>query len=269
MHPLLSGQAPTLRIASRMIIGVFNPKGGVGKTTTAVNTAAVLAATGRSVLLVDLEADMNASISLGVRPADAAPSVADVLLRHRQPTDAVRPVTSVRNMHLMTGAPSLAQMDTALRNVRQPERRLTDALRPLARSYDVVIIDAPAGFSLLSVSVPQAADHLIVPIRAEYLSLESLAHLLRWYRDRSGGRKAASIAGILLTMVDHRRQATREIIDMIRVHNRRGVFRTEIPEDPRAAEAPSHGMPLVRYARSRAAAAYKALVVELARRVAG
>src|SRR5687768_10083345 len=104
-----------------MIIGVFNPKGGVGKTTTAVNTAAVLAGTGRSVLLIDLEADMNASISLGIRPTDVRASVADVLLRHRQPAEAVRPVAAVPDLHLITGAPSLAQMDDALRNVRQPE----------------------------------------------------------------------------------------------------------------------------------------------------
>ena len=99
-------------------------------------------------------------------------------------------------------------------------------------------------FRVLSLSVPAVAEHLIVPVRAEYLSLESLAHLLRWYRDRRAARKAmAAIAGILLTMVDYRRQATREIVDIIRMHNRRGVFQTEIPQDPRVAEAPSHGVP--------------------------
>jgi chromosome partitioning protein len=252
-----------------MIIAVYNPKGGVGKTTTAVNTATVLAGSGRSVLLVDLEADMNASISLGVRPNDVRPSIVELLLRERQPADAVRRIAGVPNLHLITGSPALAQMDVALRNVRQPERRLADALRPLSRSFDVVMIDAPAGFSLLSLSVPGVAEHLIVPIRAEYLSLESLAHLLHWYRDRRASRKAvARITGILLTMVDYRRQATREIIDIIRMHNRRGVFQTEIPLDPRVAEAPSHGVPLVRYSRSRARSAYHRLVVELETRIA-
>lgn len=251
-----------------MIIAAFNPKGGVGKTTTAVNVAAGLARTGRSVLLVDLEADMNASISLGVRPADGGLSIAEVLLHQCPPAEAVRPIQGVRNLHLITGSRALAQMDAALRNVRQPERRLADVIRPLAPAFDMIVLDGPAGFSTLSLSVPIAAEQLIVPIRAEYLCLESLAHFLEWYRDRGAARTAAAhVAGILLTMVDYRRQATREIVDIIRLHNRPGVFRTEIPEDPRAAEAPSHGIPLVAYARSKAALAYQTLTSELLRRI--
>ncbi len=252
-----------------MIIAAYNPKDGVGKTTTAVNVATVLARAGQSVLLVDLEPDMNASISLGVRPADSRPSIAEALLNQRRATDAVRAVAGIDNLHLLTGSPMLARMDHALRHARQPERRLADTIRPLAAAFDVVILDAPGGYSLLAESVPSAADHLIVPIRADYLSLESLAHFLRWYRERHAKRNgAARVAGILLTMVDHRRRATREIVQMIRTYNRRGVFRTEIPEDPRAAEAPSHGVPLVAYARTRGALAYARLTRELLSRVA-
>ena len=251
-----------------MIIAAFNPNGGVGKTTVAVNVAAALARTGRSVLLVDLEADMNASISLGVRPSQSAPSIVDVLLKRRRAVDAVRPVKRVPNLHLITGSPLLAAMDEGLRNVRQSERRLEDTIRPLGGDFDVILLDAPGGYSTLALSVPLAADHLIVPIRADYLSLESLAHLLRWYRDRHKARKAAAaLSGVVLTMVDYRRQATREIVNIIRAHNPRGVFRTEIPEDPRAAEAPSHGVPLVEYARSKAARAYNELARELLARI--
>ncbi len=251
-----------------MIIAAFNPKGGVGKTTTAVNVAAVFAKMGRSVLLVDLEADMNASISLGIRPSDARPSIAELLLDRHRPADAVRPIAGLRNLHVITGSPTLAHVDDALRHVRQPERRLADVIRPLSADFEVIVLDCPTGYSILSLSVPFAADHLVVPIRADYLSLESLAHLLRWYHERHASRKGtASLSGIVLTMVNHRRQATREIVEIIRVHNRRGVFRTEIPEDPRAAEAPSHGIPLVAYARSKAATAYTALTRELLSRI--
>jgi chromosome partitioning protein len=251
-----------------MIIAAFNPKGGTGKTTTAVNVATVLAGMGRSVLLVDLEADLNASISLGIRPGDAYPSSAEILLNQRRPTDAVRKAPGVPNLHLITGSPALATIDTRLRNVRQPERRLADIMKPLAAQFDAIVIDAPSGHSQLALSVPIAADELIVPIRAEYLSLESVAQFLRAYRDRQSARIAlARVTGILLTMVDYRRQATREIVDIIRLHNRRGVFRTEIPADPRVAEAPSHGKPLVAYSpRCRATRAYEQLVAELLKR---
>ena len=251
-----------------MIIAAFNPKGGVGKTTTAVNLATVLADLGRSALVVDLEADVNTSISLGIRPADVRPSIAEVLLHERRPSDAVRPVNGIKNLFVMTGSPALSEMDASLRHARQPERRLADVVRPLASEFDVILLDSPSGYSTVSLGVTLAAEHLIVPVRAEYLSLESVAQLLRWYRDRRAARRAnAQVVGILLTMVDYRRQATREIVDIIRVHNRRGVFDTEIPEDPRAAEAPSHGVPLVHYSRSKAAVAYRRLADELLKRL--
>ena len=252
-----------------MIFAAFNPKGGTGKTTTAVNVATVLAAAGRSVLVVDLECDLNASISLGVRPRDSYPSIADVLLHHRRPADAVRSVDGIDNLFLITGSAALAGMDGNLRHVRYPYRRLADVLKPLAPEFEVTIIDAPSGYSMLAVSVPQAADELIVPIRAEYLSLESLAQFLSWYRDQHAESRAlARLTGILLTMVDYRRQATREVVDMIRRHNRRGVFQTEVPEDPRVPEAPSHGIPLVTYSpRARASVAYERLTAEILQRL--
>ena len=230
-----------------MIIAAFNPKGGAGKTTTAVSIASVMAQRGRSVLLVDLEADLNASISLGVRPTDSRPSIAEVLLNRLRPAEAVRPVDGLPNLSLISGSPALSRM------------------QPLQRQFDVIVLDSPSGYSLIAQSVPMTADQIVVPISADYLSLESLAQFLRWYRDRRAARKAsARIAGIVLTMVNYRRQATREIVKIIRVHNRRGVFRTEVPEDPRVAEAPSHGVPLAAYApRSRARAAYEQLTTEL------
>ncbi|HZJ30164.1 MAG TPA: ParA family protein [Vicinamibacterales bacterium] len=254
-----------------MILAAFNPKGGTGKTTTAVNVAAVLASMRRKVLLVDLEADLNASISLGVRPAHARrPSIAEVLTREARPADAVRPVGHTPNLFLLTGSPDLAHIDNRLRNVREPERRLADVIKPLVPQFDTIILDSPAGYSLLARSVPLIADQLIVPIRAEYLSLESLAHFLTWYRDYHAEHKTtAQLCGILLTMVDHRRQATTEIIDIIRLHNRRGVLLSEVPQDPRVAESPSHGVPVVAYApASRGSRAYRRVAAELLTRIA-
>jgi chromosome partitioning protein len=252
-----------------VIIAAFNPKGGTGKTTTAVNVASVLASMGRKILLVDLEADLNASIHLGVRPSEARPSIAEVLLHEVSPAEAVRPVANIPQLFLITGSSALARMDGSLRNARDPERRLSDVIRPLAPQFDSIILDSPAGYSLIARSVPAIADQLVVPIRAEYLSLESLAQFLAWYRDLHREPKPiARLAGILLTMVDYRRQATREIIDIIRRHNRRGVFATEIPQDPRVAESPSHGLPVIAYApRTRGSRAYQQLTRELTKRM--
>lgn len=252
-----------------MIIGVHNPKGGVGKTTTAVNVAAVLAGLGHRVVLVDLEPYAAASISLGVAPADLRPSIADVLLGGTQASDAVRAIASVPNLSLLTGSPALTGFDQALAGVRQPERRLAEVVRPLRAAADVVVLDAPNGFSLLARSVPHAARHLVVPVTPSYLPLEGLAQYLRWYQTLRTRRKGlATLLGIVLTMVDSRVAASREVVEIIRRHNRDGVFDTEVPLDSRATEAPSHGIPLVQYARnSPAAVAYRRLTREILHRL--
>jgi chromosome partitioning protein len=252
-----------------MILAVHNPKGGVGKTTTAVNVAAAMAGMGRKVLLVDLEAYAGSSISLGLRPRDLRPSIADVLLDRVKPMDAVRSLPRFPNLHLVTGSLALTQIDAALHELRHPERRLADVVHPLGTAFDYVILDSPVGFSLVPFSVPFAAQHLVVPVTASYLPLEALAQFLRWYRDLRRARKGlASLLGIVLTFVDSRAQATREIVDIIRVHNREGVFKSEIPRDPRVTEAPSHGQPLVAYApASRASVAYQRLTGEILHRL--
>jgi chromosome partitioning protein len=253
-----------------MILAVHNPKGGVGKTTTAVNVAAVIAGMGRPVLLVDLEAYAGASISLGIAPADLRPSIADVLLGHMRPQEAVRTVPGVPNLSLLTGSPALTQIDQSLAELKRPERRLAEIVRPLNASFDVVVLDAPNGFTLLAQSVPYAAQHLVVPVTPFYLPLEGLAQYLRWYQALRTRRKGlATLLGIILTQVDYRVPSTREIVEIIRIHNRDGVFHTEVPRDSRAIEAPSHGVPLVSYApRCSASDAYRRVTGEILHRLA-
>lgn len=252
-----------------MIIGVQNPKGGVGKTTTAVNVAAVLAGMGRRVLLVDLEPYAASSISLGVAPADLRPSIADVLLGHTRVQQATRAVPFVPNLSLLTGSAALTDVDQALADARQPERRLGELIGPLQATFDVLVLDAPCGFSLIARSVPYAAKQLVVPVTPAYLPLEGLAQYLRWYQALRTRRKGlATLLGIVLTIVDRRAAASREIVEIIRMHNRDGVFATEIPRDFRANEAPSHGIPLVMYARhSPASDAYRRLTGEILHRL--
>ena len=252
-----------------MIVGVHNPKGGVGKTTTAVNLAAAIAGRGRRVLLVDLEPYAGASICLGVAPADLRPSVADVLLGHTRAEEAVRAVPRIPNLHLLTGSAALTQIDRSLSQRRLPEQRLAELIRPLNASFDVIVLDAPNGFTLLAQSVPYAAQHLLVPVTATYLPLEGLAQYLRWYQNlRSSKKGLATLLGIVLTQVDYRVPSAREIVEIIRKHNRSGVLRTEVPRDSRVIEAASHGVPLVSYApRSPASEAYRQLTGEILQRL--
>jgi hypothetical protein len=173
-----------------MILAVHNPKGGVGKTTTAVNVAAVLAGMGRKVLLIDLEAYAGSSISLGLRPRDLRPSIADVLVDRVRPGDAVRSLPRFPNLHLVTGSLALTQIDSALRDLRYPERRLADVVHALGTVFDYVILDSPVGFSLVPFSVPFAAQHLVVPVTASYLPLEAARVAARHRADTRGQPRA-------------------------------------------------------------------------------
>src|SRR5882672_9837052 len=144
-----------------MILAFYNPNGGCGKTTTAVNVATELARRGRSVLLVDLEADMGTSISVGVRPRQARPSIVELLLNQRRPSDGVRKIAGVPNLHLVAGSPALAGIGAALRNVRQPDRRPAARMLPLAPAFADVILGSPSNFAVVALSVPSVAQQLI------------------------------------------------------------------------------------------------------------
>jgi len=250
-----------------MILAVINNKGGTGKTTTAVNAAAALAMKGQRTLLIDLDSQASASLSLGIDRADFKPSIADAVLDVRGMSGIIRR-TAVEGLDLITGSPELADADLQLAKIPGRERRLKDALTPIRAGYDFIIPDCPPSLGLLAVNSMVAADAFIIPTPPEYLALEGLVGLMEAVqRIHEGIGDTCRLLGILLTKVDHRRKVTEEIVQVIRGHYRDQVFRTEIRVDVRLIEAPSFGQTIFQYDRGSAGAdAYLQLAGEIIRR---
>lgn len=250
-----------------MILAVINNKGGTGKTTTAVNLAAALAMKGRRTLLVDLDSQASASLSMGIERAAFAPSIAEAILDGTPLKPAIRK-TAVEGLDLVTGSPVLANADLVLADLAGRERRLKDAVETVREDYDQIVLDCPPSLSMLSVNAMVAADAYIIPTPPEYLALEGLVGLLDAVRQiHAGIGDKCHLMGILLTKVDRRRRVTEEIIQVIRRHYGDQVFRTEVGVDVRLVEAPSFGKSIFEYdRRSTGAEAYARLAGEITRR---
>jgi len=250
------------------IIALVNNKGGVGKTTSAVNLAAGLVAAGRRVLLADLDAQGSASLSLGLTRADLSPGSAEVILDGHPIREAIRP-TSVKGLDILPGSMALASADLVLSAVAGREVVLKDALTPIRGDYDFTVLDCPPSLGLLTVNALTAADFFIVPVTPDYLSLEGLVNLLDAVeRIKKGIGKAAGLLGILLTLADYRLNVTEEIGQMIRGHYGRLVFKTEIRGNVRLKEAPSFGKTIFEYDNGSAGAvAYRNLTKEVLQRI--
>lgn len=231
-----------------MIYALANQKGGVGKTTTAINLAATLAQAGERVLLVDVDPQANATTGLGVRPADGEPTMFEVFLGEVALADIVQD-TPVRNLTLAPSSRELAGLSVLLPGMDRREWRLKDSLRAMTSAtgfgYSFVLIDCPPSLGLLTVNALVAADEVIIPVQTEYFALEGLAQLLETIDAVRGGlNPALRVAGLVLTMADGRTKLAREVEAEVRAHFPDLTYRTVIPRNVRLAEAPSHGIPV-------------------------
>jgi chromosome partitioning protein len=249
------------------ILAIANQKGGVGKTTTAVNLAASLAATRRRVLLVDLDPQGNATMGSGVNKGELEISSCDVLLGEAAARDAVVR-TDPGGFDLIPGNDDLTTAEVRLINELARETRLRTALRDIAPEYEYVLIDCPPSINMLTVNALTAATGVLIPMQCEYYALEGLSSLVSTVEQiRDAVNPGLRIEGLLRTMFDPRNNLANEVSSQLILHFGDKVFRTVIPRNIRLAEAPSFGMPALFHDKtSRGALAYLALAGEMIRR---
>ena len=253
----------------KRIIAVANQKGGVGKTTTAVNLGASLAATRRRVLLIDLDPQGNATMGCGIEKSSLEFGVGDVLLGECETARAILPLAEVAGMSLLPSNQDVTAAEVRLLTmITGRELRLRVALAKVMNSYDVILIDCPPTLNMLTVNALVAAESVLVPMQCEYYALEGLTALLGTVEQiRVSVNPGLELEGILRTMFDPRNNLSNEVSSQLLQHFGAKVFRTIIPRNVRLAEAPSFGKPALLHDKdSRGALAYLALAGEMLRR---
>lgn len=251
------------------VISVTNQKGGVGKTTSAVNIAYYLAKSGKKTLLVDFDPQGNATSGLGVDKETLEGTMSEVMLETKLLRDVIIE-TEFKNLYLAPSTPHLANTEVELAQANRRFTRLRNAINTTP-NYDYVIIDSPPSLSLLTVNGLIAARYVLLPVQAEFYALEGLGQLLETMKlIRKNMNPTLDLIGVLPTMVDKRTSLSTQVHEEIKKHFPGRVFKTTIPRNIRLAEAPSHGLPIGEYDKwSKGARAYKAVTKELEDRIDG
>ena len=263
------GQAPDVRdVRAVPVVAFANQKGGVGKTTTAVNTAVSLAQRGYRVLLIDADPQGNATSSLGIDKLAVGPSTYDVLVDGMPLIDAIQ-ATDRPGLDLVASTPMLAGAEIELVEAHGRETRLRGSLGTILPQYDVVLIDCPPSLGLLTVNALTAARSVVVPIQCEFLALEGLGQLMTTVDlVKRGLNPPLDVTGVLMTMFDARTRLSAHVVAEVRRYFPHRMFGTVVPRSVRLAEAPSYGQAIVEYdPNSRGAEAYEAFVNELTTRL--
>lgn len=250
------------------VISVTNQKGGVGKTTSAVNIAYYLAKKGNKTLLIDFDPQGNATSGLGIDKQELDGTMSDVILEAKLLADIILP-TEHKNLYLAPATPHLANTEVELAQANRRFTRLKNAVETLPAGYDFIIIDSPPSLSLLTVNGLIAARYVLLPVQAEFYALEGLGQLLETMKlVRKSMNPTLDLLGVLPTMVDGRTTLSGQVHEEIKKHFPGKVFKNTIPRNIRLAEAPSHGLPVGAYDKfSKGARAYKAVTKEVLERV--
>lgn len=246
------------------IIAVANQKGGVGKTTTTVNLGASLAFVGKRVLLIDMDAQGNATSGLGVRKGEVDKDIYDVLI-NEEPLEDVIMQSSRENLSIVPATIQLAGAEVELTSLMARETRLKSAVETVEDNYDYILIDCPPSLGHLTINAFTASDSVLIPVQCEYYALEGLSQLLNTVRlVQKHFNKELKVEGVLLTMLDARTNLGFEVVNEVKKYFREKVYQTIIPRNIRLSEAPSYGMSIIDYdLKSKGAEVYQELAKEV------